>query len=222
MDNLLDKFELHDFFGVLLPGMTFIIMLYFMYFSTMDVMIFTASQVFNVIVFVLASYISGTLIQECASFIDENWVKIRINAREKFLDINSPLFKGEELQEVKKVTNKLLKKDESNNSFTRSECSKVYFECKAFLENNDKMDEANKFDAVYEMSRNFVVCNLCVLVCLFYILFKTSNWMEIYSIILVYISVSTVIFGKRTIRYSEMRVRKILRRYIDLKRSNEI
>lgn len=217
MDNILDKFELFDFFSVLLPGMSLIFFLYYMDFPILAEGGLPTSQTFKVIIFILASYILGTLLQEIASFMDEKYFKIRKNAREKFLDSNKQIFKGEELQEVRKTANSLLEKDISNNQFTNSECSKVYFECKAHLENNNKMDEANKYDAVFEMSRNFIICNICVLICLFITMIMTSACTKIHITIIIYILISTIIFIRRMIRYSEMRVRKVLRRYIDLK-----
>lgn len=218
MDNIIDKLGLYDFFGVLIPGMTFLIILSYIDFQIVEGMLPFSSSIFQVIIFVLISYILGTLIQEIASFLDEKFTKMRIRAREQFLG-NNPLFKGGELLEVKKVANKLLKKDKSNNCFTNIECSKVFYECKAYLENNGKMGKADRLDAVFAMSRDFIICNIGLLLCLIYTI-RDSQWYfrHLDVVIIIYLILSSVIFYRRANRYSEIRVRTILRQYIIMKK----
>ena len=107
MDNLLDRFGLYDFFGLLLPGMLFLVVLYYMDFPLIQEGRFPSSQTFMVIVFILLSYIVGTLIQEIASLLDRKFFKMKIKASEKFLDSKKTFFKDEELEEVMKISKAL-------------------------------------------------------------------------------------------------------------------
>ena len=223
MDNLLDRFGLYDFFGLLLPGMLFLVVLYYMDFPLIQEGRFPLSQTFMVIVFILLSYIAGTLIQEIASLLDRNFLKMRIKASEKFLDSKKTFFKDEELEEVMKISNNILKKNSNNKCFTNSECSKVFFQCKAFLENNEKMEKANKLDALFAMSRDFIVCNICILICqiitiIYGICCKSFVWSFSCIVVIVYALLSLIIFAVRANRYSKLRTKTIMRQYIDLKR----
>lgn len=223
MDNLLDRFGLYDFFGLLLPGMLFLIVLYYMDFPLIQEGRFPSSPTFMVIVFILLSYIVGTLIQEIASLLDEKCFKMRIRAKEKFLDSEKTFFKDEELEEVMKISNKILKKNSNNKCFTNSECSKVFFQCKAFLENKGKMEKANKLDALFAMSRDFIVCNFCILICqVITIIYEICHKSFVLSfsciVVIVYAILSLVIFFVRAYRYSKLRTKTIIRQYIDLKR----
>jgi len=223
MDNILDKFGLYDFFGLLIPGMFFLIMLFYMDFPLIKEEIYPSSQAFKILVFILVSYILGTLMQEIASFVDENYIKMRINAREKFLDSDKHFFEEDELKEVKKIANKLLKKDRTNNCFTTSECSKLFFQCKAYLENNDKMQKVDKLDAIFAMSRDFIVCNIAILCCLLItivdvVIERAFSCSLSYIVIFIYTLASSIIFYRRAKRYSELRTKTIIRQYMDLKR----
>ncbi len=222
MDDILERFEIHDFFGILLPGMTFLILLYFMDFPLLRDEIALLSQTFEIILFVLASYVSGTLIQEIASWVDDKLINLRKNARGRFFFDNSKVFQGAELTKVKELVKDLLGRRGSNDTeVTPDGCSAVYFMCKAHLENIGKMDDADKYDAVYEMSRNFIVCNFFVLICLLFMMWLTSGCEGSCGVIMIYLIISTPIFGHRAVRYSKMRVRKILRQYMDLRNTEK-
>lgn len=181
-----------------------------------------ARKTINFFILRIVSYILGVLIQEIGSFLDRKFTKIRIKSRENFLKPNKTFFSDYEFEEVKKIANKLLKKKDKNNEFfTNKECVKIFFECKACLENSDKMSKANKLDASFAMSRSFVVCNICIFISLiikfFYtILEKQFSWSLSYILILVYLFLSSVIFYNRAKRYSQMRTKTIIRQYIDL------
>ena len=170
----------------------------------------------------IVSCILGVLIQEICSFLDRKFTKIRIKSRENFLKPNKTFFSDYEFEEVKKIANKLLKKKDKNNEFfTNKECVKIFFECKACLENSDKMSKANKLDASFAMSRGFLVCNICIFISLIIKFFytiseKQFSWSLSYILILVYLFLSSVIFYNRAKRYSQMRTKTIIRQYIDL------
>lgn len=223
MDNLLDRFGLYDFLGLLLPGMSFLIFLYYMNFPLIKDGRFPSSQTFMIIMFVLISYILGTLMQELASLLDKKCMKMKIRAREKFLDSKKPFFKNEELKEVIEVSNNILGKNKNNKCFTNSECSKVFSQCKAFLENNEKMEKANKLDALFAMSRDFIVCNICIFICqiitiIYEVRSKSFSWSFSCLAVIAYAILSSLIFFIRANRYSKLRTKYVIRQYIDLKR----
>lgn len=225
MDNIFEKIGLYDFFGLLIPGMSFWIFIFYIDFPIIKEGILPSSQTFRVIVFILMSYIIGTLIQEIASYYDNKckMFNFRKKSREKFLNDN-PLFEGEELKEVKELANRLLNKEKKNNSFSNNECSKMFFKCKSYLENHNKMGKANKLDAIFAMSRDFIVCNVCILGCLLgkiiiYTIFSIPlEWSFSYIAIIIYTILSSIIFFRRAKRYSELRTKTIIRQYINLKK----
>ena len=224
MDNILDKFGLYDFFGLLLPGMTFWVLLFYMNCPIIQEEQLPASQFFRIVAFILLSYIAGTLMQEIASWLDDKCkiMKMRINARENFLNSNL-LFKEEEYEEIKKAANEILGKEQTNNCFSKGENYKIFNTYKSHLENNNKMDKADKLDAIFAMSRDFIVCNICVIVCFGYtianlIIIKQFKWSCSYTVILIYLFGSSAIFYRRAQRYSELRTKTIIRQYMDLKR----
>ena len=185
---------------------------------------FPSSQTLRIIAFVLLSYIVGTLMQEMASWIDDNCkiMKMRIKAGENFL-ISNLLFKDEEYEEIKKAANKILGKGQTYNRFSEGENYKIFNIYKSHLENNNKMDKADKLDAIFAMSRDFIVCNISILTCLIItvinkIIIKQFEWSWSYAVILLYVIGSSAIFYKRAKRYSELRTKTIIRQYMDLKR----
>ncbi len=224
MDNILDKFGLYDFFGLLIPGMFFWIMLFYMDFPIINEEFSSSSEAFKVIIFILLSYIVGSLIQEAASCFDKKCKKMnmRIKARENYLTTN-PLFKGEEFDDVKKIANKLLDKENTNVNFKKSESYNVFNICKSYLENNNKIEKADKLNAIFAMSRDFIVCNVCIFGCLlitiiYRVVRGSFNWELSYTVILIYVIISSIIFYMRAKRYIELRTKTIIRQYMDLKR----
>ena len=79
------------------------------------------------------------------------------------------------------------------------------------------MKEADKLDAIFAMSRDFIVVNFCVFICA---CITPTNYIALYSlhkIVILFSILSTIIFYNRAKRYGKMRVRRILREYIDSK-----
>lgn len=92
------------------------------------------------------------------------------------------------------------------------------------------MDKADRLDAIYCMSRDFIVCNLGILI----VMVLSSAWDNIVNklykvdvidttydvgliiLVLFYCFVSSYVFGIKVSRYAKMRVRTILRQYISL------
>lgn len=217
MDNLLDKFGLYDFFGSLLPGMWFVTILFYIDFPLLNDGKYPSDGTLRIIIFILVCYIFGTLIQELAAFFDFKIIKMRKKSRTNFLHYKKSMFEKSELEKIKKMANLILKKKKSNNLFTNDECSRVFFECKAHLENNERMDKADKLDAIYAMSRNFVITNFFIFICTCFTIFMNKGIERNNIIIIIYVFISTFVFLERAKRYSELRVKTILRQYIDLK-----
>lgn len=217
MDKMFDRLGLYDFFGVLIPGMTFSAFLFFMRIPIIKEGHYPSSPTFKVILFVLISYILGTLFQEIASAVDNRFTKMRITPREQFAQSNGLIFSGDEFHEVRKCANNILNKSVTNASFTNYECSMVFFKCKAFLENSSKMGKANKLDAIFAMSRDFIICNICILPCIVIAMTSSTCDNTYLSLIAAYTILSSIIFYYRAKRYSKLRVKTILRQYMDLK-----
>lgn len=218
MDNILDRIGLYDFFGVMIPGMWFGLMLYFIRFPLIDKCIFPSETTIKVVIFLLLSYVVGTLIQEISSW---KFKSLREIPKNTFLDTNSDIFKAEELNEVKKFANIKLGKNVGNHKFLEDDNEKLFFQAKIFLENSSKMEKANKLDAIFAMSRDFIVVNFGVIIgiVITYMTYKKFTdlqiWIGVYSIL------SSFVFYARAKRYAKMRVRTIIRQYISVEAVKE-
>lgn len=252
MDNILDKFGLYDFFGLLIPGMVFIFALIFMDFPLLSLGRYPQSSGLLVTGFILLSYVCGVWMQEIGSFTDKKLWKIDESAKTRYITYSEVSFRhglyekiyqkcsktkwkgiflriegwlkidisfeGEESKRVKKMI-----EDISNNkedSFSISEekrCKNIFFICKAYLENNNKIEKAERLNAMYAMGRDFVVCNIGIMVCT--ILTMLLKWkIEVrYLIIIGYALLSSFMFYRRAKRFAVMRVKTIIRQYMDLK-----
>lgn len=206
MDNILDKLGLYDFFGLLLPGMFFTGVLVIIDFPLIISFTYPDSEVFNNIGFILVSYICGTIIQEIASYIDEKVIKMRDSAIKEILS-DEKLSKSER-KKIKKLVKELSKEQDESER-----CYDAFFKCKEYLEDNGKMKKADKLDAIFAMSRDFIVCNFI----LFFLVLLTITKYETYTVyylLLFSLIASIFIFSYRAERYAKMRVRSIFRRYM--------
>lgn len=215
MDNIFDKLGLYDFFGLLLPGMFFIVVLDLIDFPLINSFTYPDSEVFRDIGFILVSYICGTIMQEIASFIDDHTKKMRKNATKQFL--SDEKFSELERIKIKGLVNGL--SEEKDHDSIEDRCRYTYFICKEYLENKEKMKKADKLDAIYAMSRDFTVCNFLLSICILAtnIINKTytNPWNWLFLLLLV---ISIFIFYYRAKRYAKMRVRSIIRRYMICKK----
>lgn len=211
MDNILDRLGLYDFFGLLLPGMFFIVVLDLINFPLIKSFTYFESDVLNGIEFVLVGYICGTIIQEIASFLDENTKQIRLNAIREY--IYDEKFSKLERKEIEKLVKKLSQKEE-NNQPTEDEYYNTFFKCKEYLEEKEKMKKANKLDAIFAMSRDFIICNFLLSILTLITIVENNlstfyDWAFLFSLI-----ISIFIFYNRAKRYAKMRVRIIFRKYL--------
>ena len=219
MDNILDRFGIYDFFGLLLPGMFFIVVLIFIGVPQISGFTYPNSEAFLVTTFVLISYICGTIMQEIASFFDDKMIKMRKSARQKYLFDKE--FTEIEQKELKLTVNQLLKKSVEYCP-TYKEFESIFFICKEHVESKGNMKKADKLDSIFAMSRDFIVCNFLLAIIVFIIMckfkaFSFYNWVLFASLL-----ISIFLFWRRANRYAKMRVRSIFRRYMACQKANKI
>ena len=216
MDNILDKFGLYDFFGLLIPGMYFFIILDFLNFPQAFGIQYPTNEGILVVTFLLFSYLIGTFIQEIATYIDKK-VKLRDMPKRKFLNGANKIFSEKEHKEVQ-----VFVKEQFGNIdyMNKDENEMIFKKMKACIENEDKMEKADKFDAIYAMSRDMIVCNISLLIIAFINIFINVNYIHISVIVCLFNTISIVIFWHRACEYTKKRVRTIIRQYISLKETS--
>lgn len=229
MDNILNKIGLYEFFGTLLPGLFFLLSLIIIDVPIVKHITYPNSEIFKIISLVLFSYIIGILLHEIASIFDTKFTKLRLTPRTTFLKENTTtvkntVFKDIELENIQIHAREILNTSEDFTEFSDKHCSAMFFECKAFLENENKMTKADILDALFSMSFTFIICNIAILICaaiLFvYEILHEYNYDTIkFIFILFYTILSCIIFYKKAKRYSEIRVRTIFRQYIAFKKT---
>lgn len=226
MENIFEKLGIYDLFGLLIPGMFFL-----GYLLVVDCPVlgfFNAPQAGAIqgILFIVFGYILGSLIQEMASFMEEKKLFSfgREGAYEEYL-LDSKLNEKEKekiREEVYNLKGKGDEKKEKQISPTPLECKNAFFICKAQLENQGKMDKADRYDGIYCMSRNLLVCNLMILIELLVCGLLSDSFQCGQTVaVLIYCIGSSLFFAHKANRYCGMRVRTILRQYMDLKNENE-
>lgn len=176
---------------------------------------YPTNEAIMVVMFVIFSYIIGTLIQESASYLEKKLINLREKAESNYLtDTKEGHLSGEVLEKAKQIVQ--LKANGDINNITRGNCRDTFFELKTYLENHEKMGKANELDAMFAMSRDLFVCNLIIGLYLGIncICKRAINSIEI--AFLIYTVVSLLILTGRAYRYAKMRVRTIIRQYISL------
>lgn len=208
MDNILNKFGIYDFFGLLLPGMYFFIVLDFLNIPNILGVQYTTSEGIEVISFLLFSYIIGTLIQEIASYVDKK-IQLREKSKRSFLDEDSKIWSKEEREEIRKYVRKKFGKN-------RKENEQIFRQMKICLENKEKMGKADKYDAIYAMSRDLIVCNFFLFIISLVNIHINRDYMYVSILVCFFTLISSYIFWHRALRYADMRVRTIVRQYMKL------
>ena len=233
MDNILDKFGIYDFFGLLVPGMFLLYALICMDFPILILFDYPQSEVLLVSGFILLSYAFGIVMQEIGSFFDEKIIKWRKSARRnyfsekndnktimekiKYYFVQEIYFEKEELEKIKRLVNYII---DDNIKDEEDKCEQAFWKCKAYLENNDKMAKADRLNAMYAMSRDFIVCNVGIFLCTIYTLIVNPQNVDCYIILFLYVILSTPIFYRRASRFIKLRLRTIMRQYMDLEKDN--
>lgn len=217
MDNILDKFGLYDFFGLLIPGMYFLFVLDFLNIPQIMGIQYPANEGIMVVAFLVFSYLMGTLIQEVASLLDRKF-KWRDEAKGCYLNKSGKILSGKELQEIQGF----LKGRFGKIDFENSEDNETLFKkMKASMENQDKMEKADKYDAIYAMSRDLFVGNIflfIVAVANIVINLLKSDFSVLSVMVCLVCGVSIPIFYFRAREYAKKRVRTIVRQYMRLRK----
>ena len=214
MENALSRVGLYDFFTILLSGMTAIIIDYCINVDLENNLTKILNDKFSsIIAFLLLSYFIGMILQEISSFLDKkiNIFKFRQKARKNFLNEHNKVVKNKiELKEYQKLANKILEKDQTPEEYTEEECEYVYYYCKTQLELNCKSDKMEKINATYGISRSLMFA--LIIIGIRYLYYNKSLNIVIFVVLCVIIA----LFYERCKRFSEYRVRVILRQYKSL------
>ena len=125
-----------------------------------------------------------------------------------FLNEHNKIVKNKiELKEYQELANKILKKDQTPDEYTEEECEYVYYYCKTQLELNCKSDKMEKINATYGTSRSLMFA--LIIIGIQYLYYNKS----LSGVIFVVLCILIGLFNKR---FSEYRVRVILRQYKSL------
>lgn len=212
MDSALEKMGLYDFFGVLLSGIVSVTICYLLQLPIMKLFTSTRNSGIDTIIFLLACFFVGLLLQEIGSFMDKQIWKFKKNAQTLYLQENNKIIKNElEAREVEILSKEILKgKDKSVSD--DSKCEFIFNYCKTRLELENKCERVNRINSLYGMSRSFLVS--IPIITLLYIGYSECNcatiWMIIGAVIV------WRIFYWRTKRFAEYRVRVVFRLYLGL------
>lgn len=214
MENALSRVGLYDFFTILLSGMTAIIIDYCINGDLEKNLTKILNNKFNnIIIFLLIGYFIGIILQEISSIFDKKIkiFKFRQKAMRNFLNEHNKIVKNKiELKEYQELANKILKKDQTPDEYTEEECEYVYYYCKTQLELNCKSDKMEKINATYGTSRSLMFA--LIIIGIRYLYYNKS----LSGVIFVVLCILIGLFYKRCKRFSEYRVRVILRQYKSL------
>lgn len=215
MDSALNKVGLYDFFGVFLAGILLIVIL-----LSLDLPLFfslepTNNSAINFVLFMLEAYFVGIILQEIGSCFDKYLFDIQRNARRTFLkDQNKVAENAKELDISRQFANEILEISEVEHFYTESENEYVFFHMKAFLETHGKIEPIDRINSLYGMSRSLT---LALLFCfIFYFVNIKTPSAKTYAILSALFAV-ILLFSRRTIRFSQYKVRKVIRLYISMR-----
>lgn len=219
MDSALEKVGLYDFFGVFLTGMLSVVIYYYVGLPVTFFTEVTHSDIMEVLFFLLESYFVGLVLQEASSAIEKSkWteklnilkiLQFRKNARSNFLNPNNSVVENTlELQDYQSLANRLLQKEIDNDSYTADECEYVYYQCKTYIELQCKSDKASRINSLYGMSRSFLLALPIAI-----IVYLINNIESLNMLILAALVFFIWLFYRRSKRFSEYKVRVILRQY---------
>lgn len=214
MENAIEKLGLYDFFGVFVPGVAITIMGIYNKITILNPAEYTDVDIMIVIIFILESYAFGIVLQEIGALFDKK-LKIRHNSRRTFLNNNNIIRNKEELKEIKAVSNNILGKNSTNNTFSEDECELVFLKCKTFLEINKMIGKAERIYSLYAMSRGLAVSSLAAVGIIGYkVLYMFEYRYIVYLLCTCYI---TFLLCKTSKMYSKYYIRVVFRHYIVLK-----
>lgn len=211
MDSAIEKVGLYDFFGVFLSGMLIVTICHYIGIPTIGFTNSLDNDFISVLIFLLASYFIGLVLQEFSSMLDRKicFLKFREKARSNFLNADNDVVENSlELQDYQNIGNKLLNKAEQPVLYSATECEYVYYSCKTFLELHSANDKVSRINSLFGMSRSFLIALPCIFCAYIYFNYSSLNVWIICALVLL-----TILFYKRSKRFSEYKVRVILRQY---------
>lgn len=212
MDSALDKVGLYDFFGVFLSGMLILVISMYLHLPLKHFMDATDNEVINLILFILEGYFIGLIFQEVSSALEKKYFRFGEKARTAFLNDNDKIVDNQlELNSFRMIANEMLEVRSNNHIYSKKENEYVYYQCKSFIEMHEKSEKINRIDSLYAMSRTLMVA-LSVCLSAFFIYNVCS--FNVQKLIIIFILGGGIcLFYRRTKRYSQYKVRVILRYY---------
>lgn len=211
MDSALDKVELYDFFGVFLSGMLAVVISYYVEIPIITFTENTYNDFIIILIFLLGSYFIGLVLQEASSLLDKKikYFKFREKARTNFLNTNNSVIKNTlELKDYQVLANEILNKNDDSEIYSNTECEYVYYYCKTYLELHYTNDKVNRIISLYGMSRNLLLALPIITARYIYFNYKSLDMLIVGSL-----CASAILFYKRCKRFSQYKVRVILRQY---------
>lgn len=225
MEHALNKLDLYHFFGSLLPGIVVVMVAYGTGTVTMG---YVENEALQVLIFLVASYLAGSVIREIASFLDEEsrtFFHFRAKASSDFLnpggnERNWVVTNPQELTRFQAMARDILAGEHPEQSrahadgtcFSKEECSEVFQYCKTRLEAEGRMEKADRINAEYAMYRSLMVAALPCFLMIVWVLPAESGPME-RGVLLCAMVLLEALFYRKYRRYAAYRVRVILRQY---------
>ena len=220
MNSVLERIGLYEFFGSFLSGVIVMAISYFLDLPLTDFYIDIDNDFFVSILFMIESYFLGSILQETGSLLDEKILKFSQKARSNFLNDNNKIVKNKlELESFRDIANGILNKTTPVNTYSEEENRYVFFQCKTYLEVNGKSDKITRIESLYVMSRSlFVLFSFCLLIFLAcdIKLFDCQTCCQALMFVIV-LGLLMFLFFRKAKKFSEYKVREVLRRYKTLK-----
>lgn len=215
METLAEKLGLYDVVGVFFPGIIAIASLEL--FLETELYKYTAhfenSFVFISFIIIIA-YVYGLVLQECSSFIDRKFLKIREKPKQRYLLKGSKIFDSNEERNIYlRLLNDYFETSEKklNDKNEKERALAFYYYCASVLEMKNVDGKLNRISSVYGLSRSLGLfyLTLGIYMCIM------QQWGGIVCLIF------AAIFIKRTYRFAECKVRVVIRQYYALQKEGK-
>lgn len=204
MDNIFEKIGIYDFGGTLMPGFIGII-IYNLQNGSIFKLDSEQSFLYSLVVYIVLSYILGTILHEAGNFI-QNYIVYR-NGKEPcdvYLLDDCKILNDVEKEIYKKLYLKWSKKNNIKQDLTKNSCRLFFNYCDYYIENKSKCAKAKKMQALYGMARSLFVLFLVIsLINLF-----RTNYINFFIDLFL-----TIIFYNRMKRFNIIRLKVVMRTY---------
>lgn len=217
MESAFQKIGLYEIVGVLLTGMTSILI--GMYLGVPA--IHTGSidnDLLKALLFVVASYFVGIVLQEISAWIDGKLFKFQDDYKSNFL--NEKVWTNLlELQDFQEIAYTILLEHHKVTGFGKTNIPAkaqlyVFFYCKDYLEVRGKDWKATTVESLSDMSRGLMIAFPCLILYLIIRPLLTSKGIDAKTILQVIVLVwLTILSYRRAKKYALLRIRAIFRHY---------